>query len=391
MGDASRDVEGLAMMMIKTLQKTLVSSAIGLSLVIALPLLGWTQASSDPEAELLQKGAQALHAGRLAEAELRFSEATRAHPDSPDAYLGLGMTWLREGRGDKAEESLQHAVRLGPSLPGAHLFLGIAQYQQNELDAAIDSLKTEVQIQPTNAEVLSWLGIAELAKGDAGAATGPLDRAGALAPRDANVLDLRARAHTQVAKECFQKLYDLDPGSWHVHRALAEIYSAGGQPEQAAAEYAVAVKAQPDNADLYDALGQEYQRSSKLDDAAKAYTRELELNPHSATALLQLGRIRVEGGDASAGIPLLRQAIDAHADPGVAYYFLGLGLEKTGQDQEAAVALETSLKGHPTAFVERGAWYALLRIYRRLNREADVQRAKTELDRLQAAGTAARQ
>jgi len=363
------------------------SWAIGLFLFLAVPQTTWPQTSSAPEAELLQKGARAIHEGRLAEAELQFSEAVRANPDSADAYLGLGMTWLREGRGDKAEDPLQHAVRLRPSMPGAHLFLGIAQYQQNELDAAIRSLETEVELQPKNAEALSWLGIAELARGDATAATGPLDRAGALAPQDANILDLRARAHTQVAKDCFQKLYELDPKSWHVHRALAEIYSAGGQPEQAAAEYAVAIQAQPDNPDLYDAIGAEYQRSNKLEDAAKAYSRELELNPHSATALLQLGRIRVESGDPSAGVPLLRQAIDAHADPALAYYFLGLGLEKKGQDQEAASALESSLKEHPSAFIERGTWYALMHIYRRLNREADARHAAEEFSRLQAAGT----
>jgi cytochrome c-type biogenesis protein CcmH/NrfG len=282
---------------------------------------------------------------------------------------------------------LQHAVRLNPTLPGAHLFLGIAQYQQHELDSALASLESEVQLQPKNAEVLSWLGIVELARGDAAGATGPLDRAGSLAPADANILDLRARAHTQVAKECFQKLYELDPASWHVHRALAEIYSAGGQPEQAAAEYAVAVKAQPDNADLYDALGAEYQRSNKLDEAAKAYTRELELNPHSATALFQLGRIRVEAQDPSAGITLLREALEAHADPAQSYYFLGLGLEKTGQDQEAAAALESCLKEHPPAFIERGSWYALMRVYRKLNREADARHALAEFNRLQSAGS----
>ena len=361
--------------------------ATGLLLLPAVAQRGWTQASSNSEAELLQKGAQAIHEGRFAEAEVQFSEALRANPDSANAYLGLGMTWLREGHGDKAEDSLQHAVRLSPTLPGAHLFLGIAQYQQNELDAAIGSLESEVELQPKNAEALSWLGIAELAKGDADAATGPLDRAGSLAPQDANILDLRARAHTQVAKECFQKLYALDPKSWHVHRALAEIYSAGGQPEQAAAEYAVAIESQPNNPDLYDAMGAEYQRSNKLDDAAKAYARELELNPQSASALLQLGRIRVEGGEASAGIPLLRRAIDAHADPALAYYFLGLGLEKTGQEQEAAGALESSLKEHPSAFIERGNWYALMRIYRKLNREADARHAAEEFNRLQAAGS----
>ena len=360
-----------------------------LALLLAVSGPAWTQTPSEAEEQLLQRGAQALHERQFAEAELRFREAVRADPNSPDALLGLGMTLLREGHGDQAEDSLQRAVALNPSLPGAHLFLGIAEYQRNELDAAIHSFETEAALQPKSSEVLSWLGIAELAKGDAEAATGPLDRAGALAPEDANILDLRARAHTQVARDCFQKLYALDPKSWHVHRALAEIYSAGGQPEQAAEEYAIAIQSQPDNPDLYDALGAEYQRSNKLDDAAKAYARELELNPHSPTALLELGRIRVEKDDAAAGVTLLRRAIDAHADPAQAYYFLGLGLSKTGQDQESASALETCLKEHPPAFIERGAWYALIRVYRKLNREADAQHALGEFNRLQAAGVGA--
>ena len=359
-------------------------SRIGLALLFAFPHLSPGQSSTGNEADLLQKGAQAIHKGQLADAETDFSEAARANPQSAEALLGLGMTRLREGRGDKAEEPLRRAILLSPSLPGPHLFLGIAQYQQNEIDAAISSFETEVQLQPKNPEALSWLGIAHLARGDASAATGPLDRAGALAPNDADILDLRARAHTQVARECFQKLYDLDPGSWHVHRALAEIYSAGGLPEQAAGEYAIALESQPENPDLYDALGAEYLRSNKLDDAAKTYSRELELNPHSATALLQLGRIHIEKDDPSVGIPLLRRALDDHADPAEGYYFLGLGLMKNGQDKDAAEALESCLKQNPPASIERSTWYTLIRVYRKLNREAEAQRALAEFNRLQA-------
>jgi len=337
--------------------------------------------------QLMESGIRAVHQNEPARAEQFFRQALSVSPDLPEAYLGLGMAALRLGKPENAEEALVHAIKLNESLPGAHMFLGIAQYQANELSAAVESLQTEIKIQPQDVEALTWLGIVQLAAGHPELATNSLDQAAVLSPKNPEILDYRGRAHTQVARQNFQQLYALDPNSWHVHRALAETLSDALQPDQAVTEYKAAIDGQPNNPDLYEALGNEYQRLSRFPEAMEAYHAELKLNPRSAIALFELGKLTVDSPHPADGIPLLRQALEAHVPAAPAYYYLGKALSETDDTKGAAEALETCLANKPAPQVETNAWYALVRVYAMLNRPSDAQHALEEFRKLKAANT----
>jgi tetratricopeptide (TPR) repeat protein len=331
-----------------------------------------------------------MHQGKAADAEGYFRQATVAAPDLPDAYLGLGMSELREGKTEEAEHALSKALALDPKMPGAHMFLGIAQFQMNELDTATESLKQELIAQPENVEVLTWLGIVELAAGHPDEAVGPLDKAAALSPRDPNVLDYRGRAHSLVAQESYRALTALDPDSWRVHRALGEIDAESGQWESAIAEYQKAIDKQPDNSDLYEELGNGYQRLRQFDLASHAYESELKLSPRNSVALYNLGKIQLQHGDPQRGVSLLRQAADTSATSAPISYYLGQGLADTGHPEEAVTWLEKSLGQGPSDFIKQSAYFQLARVYKMLNRKEDAQRAADELKKLKnAAGTSA--
>ncbi|HEV2708744.1 MAG TPA: tetratricopeptide repeat protein [Edaphobacter sp.] len=340
---------------------------------------------------LIQLGAGAMHQGNVAAAERYFTQATVAAPELADAFLDLGLVQLREGKPEAAETSLAKAVALNPELPGAHMFLGIAKYQMREVDAASANLREEIRLQPENVEALTWLGIIELGAGDPDKAADPLDQAEVLAPKDPNILYLRGRAHSLIAQESYQALYSLDPDSWRVHKALGETYSTSRQPEKAVAEFLKALEKQPANSDLYESLGDEYQKLSRFDDAMKAYEQEVKLDPHNGIALYNLGKIDVERGDPQAGISLLRQAISAHSSPAPSYFYLGLGLSKVGKNEEAAQWLERSLQNGPSDFIKQSGYYELVRVYQKLNRRQDSQRALEELKKLKAASAVSNQ
>jgi tetratricopeptide (TPR) repeat protein len=323
-----------------------------------------------------------MHRGNAADAEGFFRQATVSAPELPDAYLGLGMAELREGKTEDAEHALSKAVELNPAAPGAHMFLGIAQYQMNKLDAATVSLKQELVQQPDNVEVLTWLGIAELGAGHADEAVGPLDRAAQLSPKDPNVLDYRGRAHSLVAQESYRALTALDPDSWRVHRALGEIYSESKDWTNAAAEYQKAVDKQPNNSDLYEALGDVDQRLRHFEEATHAYETELKLSPHNPIALFNLGKMQVERGDPQRGVALLRQAAEVSAPSAQISVYLGRGLADTGHAEEAATWLEKSLAEAPSQFMKESAYFQLARVYKMLNRNEDAQRAAGELKKL---------
>lgn len=361
-----------------------------LALLVLLPAPTLTLAQS-PQAQangkvmqLMQQGAGAMHQGNAAEAERYFTQATVEAPQLADAFLGLGLAQLRAGKPDAAEQSLAKAIGLNPKLNGAHMFLGIAKYQMNEVESASDDLREEIKLQPKNVEALTWLGIIELGAGHPDRAAAPLDQAASLTPNDPNILYLRGRAHTLIAQDSYQSLYRLDPDSWRVHHALAESYSASGQPEKAIAELLKAVDKQPSNPDLYESLGDEYQKVSRFDDAIKAYEQEVKLSPHNGIALYNLGKIQVERGDPQTGVPLLEQAVNAHASPAPAYFYLGLGLSKLGKNQEAAEWMEKALRNNPSDFIKQSGYYELTRVYQKLNRKQDSQRALDELKKLKA-------
>ena len=135
---------------------------------------------------------------------------------------------------------------------------------------------------------------------------------------------------------------------------------------------------------MYESLGDLNQKLSRFEVADKAYEEELKLSPENGIALYNLGKIGVETGDPTTGVAMLRRAVEVHASAAPTYFYLGLGLSKLGQNQEAAEWLEKSLAAKPTDFIEQSAYYELVRVYQKLNRKEDSQRALEELKRLKA-------
>lgn len=341
--------------------------------------------TSAPVVQTIRRGEAAMQHGDLVQAEAAFRSAVQMAPDLSDAYLGLGLVELREGKLEPSVSALEKATQLNPQLPGAHMFLGIAQYQMGRGAPAEEALKAEVALQPQNVEALTWLGVVELGMGQAEEAADALDKASALAPKDANVLYYKGRAHSQVAEAAYKQLYALDPDSVLVHRALGDTLAGSGQPDKAIAEYEAAIRKQPDNPDLYELLAEQDQKMSRDDAAATAYEQELKLNPHNAIALYNLGMMKVKRGDPAGGVVLLRKAVAEHAAAAPVDFYLGLGLAEMGQSAEAAQWLEKSLENSPSPFLEQSAYYQLVRVYQKLHRTSDEQRALEKLKELKEA------
>ena len=332
-----------------------------------------------------QRGAAAMRSGHVSEAEAAFREAVKLAPSVADAHLDLGLVLGREGKLDEAIASLQQAIRLNPELEGAHMFLGIFLHQANRQDEARAALQQEIDHHPNNAEALTWLGMVELAAGHPERAVGPFDRAAALQPDDLNILEYRGRAHNLVARDSYARMARLDPGSWHVHRVQAELYADEGRHTDAIAEYEAAIKLEGRNPDLYEGLGDEYRKTSQLDAARRAYAKELELSPQNAVAMYDLGSTEVESGDNADGVPLLQAMMTGFPGSPVAEYYLGRGLAAQGKDAEAVTWLEKSAAGDPAGEVGKRSYYELARVYRKLQRTDDAQKAVAEYNRIREA------
>lgn len=351
-----------------------------LALLGCAAVSGFAQNTSIEDA--FRRGALAMHNGRSIDAEADFREAVRLAPQMAEAHLDLGLALGRNGKLDEAIESIQTALHLDPKLNSAHMFLGIFLYQANRQSEATSALRQELALSPDNVEALTWLGTVELAAGRPELATGPLDRAAQLKPDDLNILEYRGRAYNLVAQDSYAKMARIDPGSWHVHRVQAEIYSAEDRHADAIAEYEAAVKLEPRNPDLFEALGDEYRKTSQLDLAQKAFTQELQLSPHNAIAMYDLGSVDIEQGNYSEGVPLLEAMLRSYNNAPVAEYYLGRGLAALNRNEEGLKWLEKSVQEDPSGETAKRSYYELARLYRKMQRPAESEKALAEYTRL---------
>ncbi|WP_263382270.1 tetratricopeptide repeat protein [Granulicella arctica] len=332
--------------------------------------------------DAFQRGAIAMRNGRADDAEKAFRLAVSLAPQLPEAHLDLGLVLGREGKLDEAISAIDAALHLSPHLDSASMFLGIFEYQANRPLKAESALEQELAHSPDNVEALTWLGTVELGMGHPERAVAPLDHAHELAPKDLNVLEYRGRAHSAVARESYSAMALVDPNSWHVRRVRAQLYADEGRHPEAIAEYVEAIKLETRNSDLYEALGDEYRASNQLEEARKAYAKELELSPQNLIAMYNLGSTEVDLGAAAEGVPLLTAMLARSGPIPVVEYYLGRGLVAEGSETNGVKYLEKCIAdGHDSEVVKR-AWYELARAYRKLQRTADAAHATEEYARL---------
>ena len=345
-----------------------------------------TTAMTSPQSveETLRRGTEAIRSGRLAEAERFFEAAVNADPQNAEALMELGVAKLRLGKPEPASNLLTRAVAQSRDLPGAYLFLGIAYAQMHRVDECTAALKHELEMNPKDAQAYMWIGVVELQDGHPEKATEPLDRAAELAPDDLNILEYRGKAHNDVAFASYARMAVIDPDSWHVHRVQGQIYSRQNQHKEAINEFLEAVKKMPNNSDLYEELGTEYRKSSLLELAQQAYSKELELSPNNPVAMYNLAKIDIETNRGEDGLQLLEKVVSIYKDFPATYFYLGLGEFDAGKPQEALAALEKARAMHPEAELAPRVEYELSRVYRKLGRIEESNHAIHEYTRLKA-------
>ena len=342
------------------------------------------QSEAAVQAEMRQ-GGEAMHGGDLAGAEQHFRRAVQLAPRIADTHLDLGLLLAREGKLTDALASLDTAVKLQPGIAGGHLFRGIVLHQLNRDAEARVALQKAANAEPKNTEPLVWLATVESADGHPDAAAAWLDKAVQLAPDDEDILEARGRAHSTVAQQSYSRLARINPDSWHVHRVRSELLASEGKHAEAAAELEQAVRSAPQNGDLWEALGDQYRAANQMDDAQRAYTRQMQLSPGNPLALYDLGSVDVERGDYAAGVPLLRTMLQSYTGAPVAEYYLGRGLAAQGESAEAATWLEKAAQHGNGGEITKRSYFELARLYRKSGDTARSQAALAEYNRIREA------
>ncbi|MGC2638530.1 MAG: tetratricopeptide repeat protein [Acidobacteriaceae bacterium] len=352
--------------------------AAGLLLAATVTL---AQSALPPEVDsLMRQGAAAMQAGRVDEAEASYRKVNETAPTFAPGWLDMGLAQLKEGKLEDAAASIRRALVLDPSVHGARLFLGIAEYQTNHIPDAVADLERAVQEDESNPQAFLWLGIVELDTDHPDQAIGPLDRAAELAPNDVGILDYRVQAHMAVARESYTRIYQLEPGSWRLHRLNAQIDAQAQQHTQAIDEYQQAIRIAPKQADLYEGLGWEYRATGQLSLAEKAFDEQLRLTPGNPIAMYNRASVQVDAGQGAEAIPLLEQVVKLYGRPTVANYYLARAYAAGGKNEQAAAEYEkaTTLEGETA----QRSWYGLGQVYKELGQTAQARAAVEKFQQL---------
>jgi hypothetical protein len=154
-----------------------------------------------------------------------------------------------------------------------------------------------------------------------------------------------------------------DPISGQLHLAFPTVGTGGAPVARARPDTGDGVTLPTTSVDHWLELGLRLEMDAP-EQARAAYEKVLELEPHHADALVNLGRLLYEQGATEAAIVHYRRALEAAGgDHPIAAFNLGLALEDVGRNRAAADAYSVALAADP-AFAD--ACYNLSRVHERL-------------------------
>lgn len=221
----------------------------------------------DPEfAEALVNLARAQNGA--GDPEAATSSALRAialEPELAEAHLQHGRSLLSLGQDRAAVEACRRAAALLPGSADAHADLGMALLRTGDAAAAVASFRTALVLQPGSARILHNLATALLKQGEAAQAVDYAGQAVAIAPDEP--------VYCAGLAKMLRENRDIAASEEACSRALALA---------------------PDRADMWLLQGENLSANGHFDDAARCYTRALELDANLAQAqvgLAVMGRL----------------------------------------------------------------------------------------------------
>ncbi|HZG54713.1 MAG TPA: tetratricopeptide repeat protein [Pyrinomonadaceae bacterium] len=368
---------------------------------------------------------------KLARARALFARAQQVAPDAAIAR-SLVVVALRLNDAAAAKnyyrdyKSLAASANLSPAAtdaPPADAALGTALLAAGLADEAAAELEAALALAPSDTGTIVQLARAQLARGDLPAAGRTLEGAVArgldAAPVLSELAEVYVRSnHIEHAIPAMRLAIERDGGKEEYYFRYAMMLTETGAPAAAIIRLNEALEKFPRSARLRFALGLAQFKSNKNDEAARALTHVISLDPKFAPALAYLGMTYVELGRYDEAVKFYEQTLALDPHLGIVNYLAAEALLKQNpadmprieahlvravkaDDSFAPARLALAkvyLRGErlpeAVAELERAvardpnlaeAYYQLGRVYGRLKRTAEAQAALANFKRLNEA------
>ena len=138
-----------------------------------------------------------------------------------------------------------------------------------------------------------------------------------------------------------------NPECWLAHNYLGAALAAGGQMEEAIAEYQKAVRINPNFAEGRNNLGDALYKNGQLDESMAEYEKVIAMAPNFAEAHYNLANALVKKGQVDEAIAQYQQALQIRPNYVQAHNNLGIVLCQKGRFDEGMAHLEQALRLKP--------------------------------------------
>jgi tetratricopeptide (TPR) repeat protein len=264
------------------------------------------------DAEMQSHFAAAQQAQRqkdYATAEKEYKSVIALAPAFAEVHMNLGLVYQLQNRYPEAMTEFRRALKLKPSLTGANFFLGVDYCKMGEGPKAVPYLKTALKASPNQPEIWLWLATAQELSGDIDAEVATMLQALSSQPKDVDLLYLLGHAYERLGKQEVARMEKVAPESFRKEQFLAESYAASNEWPSAVIHFQNALAAAPHQTGLHLELGEVLLHAGKVNQAAREFAEELQLNPQSLRALVRRGEIELIQENIDAALKDWTQAI----------------------------------------------------------------------------------
>jgi predicted Zn-dependent protease len=270
--------------------------------------MGCGQASPQDElARHFRAGQQAMQSRRFDEAVEQFKQVLRLRPEVVEARVDLGLAYHALGDYTLAASELERAATARPDLLPAHLFLGISYLKLGSPEKAIPPLDRCLVLDSSNREARRALAAAELAEGDYSKAASQFRKLAASEPDTADAWFTLGQNYLQMAKRLITPLtIESRDAPWSL-RLAGDVLGERRLFNDAASAYRQALLRAPAQPGLHSALGEVLLRSGKTKESEAEFNAELSRDPLEPAALLGLAEARLLEGSAQAALEPIAQ------------------------------------------------------------------------------------
>jgi len=332
-----------------------------------------------------------------------------ALPPEAAVLLRSGIEAENHHDEDTAIAAFRKASDAAPNSAVVFFRLGSAYMKKRDYFSAIAPLKRAAELSPEAPAVHQMLGFALLSQGYSNDAIPHLEKAheyGALgiaqlqsghpeealanfqlalakSPGDPDLLYYLSKASTSLASQSVDKLLATAPDSARAHQVLAQHYFSIKSYPEARKEYEAALVQRPDLPGLRLELGQVFAAASRWSEAEDQFRAEVKLQPGSAEAAFRLGDSSLQQGKMNEAATELQRSNELSPNMSETLYALGRALA-VGDPQAAAKSFTRVTEIEKDSPLAAQAFLALAGLHRKLGSSPLADRDMQEYRRITA-------